>query len=221
MAVVSAARFTALKSKVKAEMKRRCRSGSVASYGGTAYDYTTTPAQGGIILKEHRDKLTVPLAAVNSNAVPNTSGEKIISETELSNMEARVTAWSARSITDRSGTDCKSGCTGTCYTGCTTGCYGCGSGCPDGCYGCGSGCPDGCSGCGSGCPDGCSGCGSGCPGSCTGCGSGCPSGCSGCGTGCANGCRGCDSVCNDDCTTACYQDCNNECGDSCLMGMSS
>ena len=171
MATVRAARFTALKAKVKAECQRRNGSGSVASYGGSAYDYTVVPQTGGTVLKEHRDKLTGPMSAINSSAVPATSGEKIISEAEMANMETRIAVWSARSKTDRSGSDCRTGCTGMCYTSCTGGCYGCGSGCPTGCSGCGSGCPTGCSGCGSGCPNSCSGT---CKGGCLGCGSGCP-----------------------------------------------
>ena len=60
MSVVKAERFTALKAKVKAEMLRRNQSGSVASYGGAAYDYTTAPAAGRTVRKEHRDKLIEP-----------------------------------------------------------------------------------------------------------------------------------------------------------------
>lgn len=44
MAVVKAERFTSLKAMVKAEVLRRNRSGSVASYGGAAYDYSVQPA---------------------------------------------------------------------------------------------------------------------------------------------------------------------------------
>ena len=135
MAVIKANRLTALKAKVKTEMLRRNQSGSVASYGGAAYDYTVPPAPGTVIRQEHLDKLSVPLSAVNSGDVPGRTGNRVVSEAELSTMEAKVTAWSARSITDRSGSDCRSGCTGTCYTGCATGCSGCGSGCPGACTG--------------------------------------------------------------------------------------
>ena len=63
MAVLKAERFTTLKSKVKAEVLRRNKSGSVASYGGAAYDYKIQPAKGTVILQEHLDKLSVPLSA--------------------------------------------------------------------------------------------------------------------------------------------------------------
>ena len=195
MAIVKAERFTALKAKVKAEMLRRDQSGSVAAYGGSAYDYTEPPAAGKTIRQEHRDKLAGPMSAVNSRDIPATSGAKPVTEAEVSAMETKIAVWAARPITDNSGSDCRSGCTGTCYTGCNTGCSGCGSGCPTGCSGCGSGCPTGCSGCGSGCPTGCSGCGSGCP---AGCSTGCVSYCAGaCAQGCAIDCgSGCSSACS-------------------------
>lgn len=207
MSVVKADRFTALKARVKAEMQRRNQSGSVADYGGSSYDYTVAPAAGKTVRAEHRDKLVTPMRAVNSDLVPASAGSDI-KESELANLETRVTAWSARSMTDQSGSDCKSGCTGTCYTGCATGCSGCGSGCPNGCSGCGSGC-DGCSGCGSGC-SGCSGCGSGCPNGCTSCGSGC--GAIGCSGMCVQGCGGCDGCSG--CGSGCAHNCSTECSNS-------
>lgn len=212
MAVLKAERFTALKAKVKAEMLRRNQSGSVAAYGGSSYDYTVKPASGKVLLQEHLDKLSVPMSAVNSTSIPGKTGQRVVTEAELSAMEARVSAWAARSITDTSGSDCKSGCTGTCYTGCATGCTGCGSGCPDSCTSCGSGCPTGCSGCGSGCPDGCSGCGRGCADGCDG---DCDGGCKGCGSGCPNGCSGCGSGCTDSCAENCAFGCSNSCKVTC------
>lgn len=220
MAVLKAERFTALKAKVKAEMLRRNQSGSVAAYGGTAYDYTVKPAAGKVLLQEHLDKLSVPMSAVNNTSIPGKTGKRVISEAELSAMEAKVAAWAARSITDTSGSDCKSGCTGACYTGCATGCTGCGSGCPTGCSGCGSGCPDGCSGCGRGCADSCDGCGFGCADDCDGCGSGCPTGCSGCGSGCPDGCSSCGAACSDGCTDMCTSACISDCTNSCRNAVS-
>ena len=210
MGSVNVARFIGLKAKVKAECLRRNQSGSVAAYGGASYDYTVTPAVGGSIKQEHRDKLTGPMSAINSNIIPPTSGAGTVKDSELSAMETRVAAWSTRSITDRTGSDCKSGCTGTCYTGCNTGCY---TSCSGGCTGCGSGCPNGCSSCGGACSnncsgdcDGCSGCGSSCSydcGGCTGCSGGCKGSCSG---SCDTGCKGCDG-----CTATCASRCMNRC----------
>lgn len=214
MPILKAERLNALKAKVKAEMLRRNQSGSVASYGGTAYDYTVTPAVGKVVLQEHLDKLSVPMAAVNADAVPGKTGKRVITESELANLETRVALWAARSLSDQSGSDCKSGCTGTCYTGCTTGCSGCGSGCPGSCSGCGSGCPNGCSGCGGSCSYGCGGC-DGCDG-CSGCGSGCPTGCSGCGSGCPTGCSSsCTGGCKGGCGGSCGSGCPNTCTENC------
>lgn len=212
MPVLKAERLTALKAKVKAEMLRRNRSGSVAAYGGAGYDYTAVPGPGNVTRAEHLDKLTVPMSAVNAGAVPGQTGPRVVTESELANLETRVNVWAARSMTDRSGSDCQAGCTGTCHTGCATGCYGCGSGCPGGCSDCGSGCPNGCSGCGSGCPTGCSGCGSGCPNGCSGCGSGCSGSCT---TTCAADCA---SGCPDTCSTTCDDGCRDSCQSGCAGG---
>lgn len=203
MSVVKADRFTALKARVKAEVQRRNQSGSVASYAGSAYDYTVAPGPGKTIRAEHRDKLVTPLRAVNSDVVPASAGAAV-KDSELANLETRVTAWSARSMTDRSGSDCKSGCTGTCYTGCATGCYSCGSGCPNSCSGCGFGC-DGCKGCGSSCSDDCT------------------SSCSGnCGTSCSNNCQAeCATSCKDGCYTNCKGTCEGECSQVCSKGCGS
>ncbi len=210
MSIAKAERFTALKAKVKAEMKRRNQSGSVADYGGTAYDYTVPPAAGKTIRAEHRDKLVGPMRAINSDLVPASKGT-VIKEDELANMETRVAVWGARDMTDRSASDCKSGCTGTCYTGCAMGCFSCGGACSDGCTGCGSGCPTGCSGCGSGCPNGCQSCPSGCSDACSGCGDACSIGCTGCIMMCDNTCKNeCGNSCQENCspcTSACYSTC--------------
>lgn len=167
--------FINLKAKVKAEMLRRSYSGSVAAYGGTAYDYISPPTSDGPIRGEYLEKNLLPMQAVNGDGLPYYPS--VLDQAGQEAMETKVAAWATRGITDRSATDCKSGCTGTCYSSCQTGCY---SGCSS-CSGC-----SGCSGCGSGCAGGCSGCGSGCSTSCSG----------GCSTGCGVECSGtCDTSC--------------------------
>ena len=86
MTVISAERFTALKAKVKAEMLRRNQSGSVAEYGGAAYDYTNAPAAGRVIQKEHIEKLTGPMRAVNPDLVP--APGNVVTEAELEHARA-------------------------------------------------------------------------------------------------------------------------------------
>lgn len=165
-------RIKDLKARVKAECKRRAYSGSVSSYGGTDYDYTTAPATGKQIAAEHYKKIAVPLNKINSSKVSDTdeAGNKI-TDSKITTMEGFITTLEKRSKTDKSGSDCKSGCTGLCYScqgSCTGGCTGC-----SGCGGCDGSCSGSCSG---GCSGGCSGCSGTCSGSCMGCNGSCYSG---------------------------------------------
>lgn len=169
----------ALKAKVKAEMLRRSHSGSVAAYGGAAYDFTTPPANGGPVLGEHLKKNLEPMRAVNPDGLPTYPGG--LTRQGQETMEARVNAWATRAIEDRTASDCQTGCTGTCFSACVTGCSTtCSGGCEDNCSsGCSGGCDDTCDGsCDScdGCWDACEGCGS-CDNSCDGC-DGCTATCS-------------------------------------------
>lgn len=177
--------FSALKTKVKAEMLRRCYSGSVALYGGANYDYATPPAADGPILGEHLKKNLIPMQAINPDGLPVYPGP--LSEADQEMMETKVAAWATRALTDQSATDCKTGCTGTCYTTCQTGCSG--------------GCTGSCTG--------------DCDGGCRGCGSGCSGGCSGCGSGCADTCSGCDDTCTGTCVSACGNTCGTGCTHAC------
>lgn len=175
--------FIALKAKVKAEMLRRSRSGSVAAYGGAAYDFTAPPVDGGPMLGEYLKKNLEPMRAVNPDGLPTYPA--VLNKQGQEAMETRIQAWGTRAITDRSASDCKNGCTGTCYTGCTTGCY---TGCSGGCSGCGRGCSDDCDGCDGTCDGGCTGgCGGSCGQYCGGCDDGCD-GCSGTCTSCSGTC---------------------------------
>ena len=193
--------FANLKAKVKAEMLRRNKTGSVAAYGGSQYDYQVAPVDQGPLKGEHLSKITTPMRAVNPNGIPEYPGD--LTAEEMASMEAKINAWQARAVTDRSGTDCAASCTGLCYTSCIGTCVGCG-GCDGSCSGCG-GCDYSCSGCG-GCDYSCSGCGYSCGDSCSGCGYGCGGGCDGC-SGCG-GCGGCDNSCTDNCTSRCCSDCS-------------
>lgn len=92
MSVVKADRFTALKAKVKAEMLRRNQSGSVAAYGGSAYDYAQPPEKGELVRGEHREKVITPMRAVNSDLVDEAQGAAI-GEEELADLETRVEVW--------------------------------------------------------------------------------------------------------------------------------
>lgn len=79
--LITVNRIIALKEKIKNECSRRSLQGSVAHYGGAAYDFTTTPVTGGLIKKEHYEKLAIPMNAINSINTPTTAG--IISDANI------------------------------------------------------------------------------------------------------------------------------------------
>lgn len=201
--------FANLKAKVKAEMLRRSYSGSVAAYGGSAYDYASPPTTNGPILGEHLKKNLTPMQQVNGDGLPGYPGA--LTTTQQQAMETKVAAWAVRDIQDRSGTDCKSGCTGTCYSSCQTGCY---STCSGSCVGsCSTTCTGGCTGscnntCAGGCNDNCA----------IGCNNTCKNGCaSNCYVGCDNKCEGgCFSQCGATCATHCDMGCSGMCYSSCI-----
>ena len=179
MSNIEAQRFADLKARVRAECLRRCYTGSVAAYGGAAYDFSNPAADGHTVDVEHYEKLAYPLAQINSAKVNGVDGDRIVTDDDLTAFEAALTLFEARAMTDKTQGDCQASCTGACYTGCTSGCKGnCTQSCADDCVG-------QCTGCGSGCADSCSGS---CRGTCTGCGSGCDGQCSGCGSGCSYSC---------------------------------
>ena len=199
--LILASDFVSLKARVKAEMQRRSYYGSLASYAGTAYDYTEVPAGDKVIKTEHINKLVTPMNAVNTSGYSTKSAGDIIPELETLNV--KLTAYEKTAIYG-SVNDCASNCSGLCRTQCSNTCSGSCSGTCSGCggscsYSCSGGCDTGCSGC-EGCGSGCSaGCAPTCAGGCwsDGCTSNCTaacrmdcSGCSGCGSGCSGGCQG-------------------------------
>ena len=78
--VILASDFVSLKARVKAEMNRRCRSGSLTSYAGTNYDYSVTPASNGKILPEHLNKLTTPVNAISDCGIAEKHSGDVIQE---------------------------------------------------------------------------------------------------------------------------------------------
>ena len=138
--IISASRFKELKAAVKAECLRRSYTGSVADYGGSSYDYTTEPADGGMIKKEYYEKNAVPLNAISGD-ITTTAG--IITETGIKTMEEKVAALAAISKTS-SNTGCAASCTGLCSSSCSGSCSGC-SGCGGSCsYSCSGTCDNTC-----------------------------------------------------------------------------
>ena len=122
--IISPDRFNDLKAKVKAECQRRAYVGSVTDYAGTAYDYTNTPTSNNVISKEHYEKIAVPMNAISGDI--DTSGSRIISETEMATLETKATTLSAIALAfTQSTTGCAASCTGLCSTGCYNACTSC------------------------------------------------------------------------------------------------
>ena len=118
----------ALKAKVKKEMLRRNGKGSLAAYGGSAYDYTVVPAAGGKMLIEHANKIIVPMNAVRPSGFTEVKAGDPTKSLEA--LEAKVIAYAAESMTG-STSSCSSSCSGLCTTG-NSGSSSCGT-CTDAC----------------------------------------------------------------------------------------
>lgn len=191
---ILASDFVSLKARVKAEMNRRCRSGSLTAYAGAAYDYSVVPANGVIVKPEHLNKLVVPINAISpSGYTEKAAGDAV---PELATLDAKLAAHEAYPMRG-SGSDCASGCSGLCSSGCYNSCSGCGGSCSYDCSGCSGTCTGDCEGT-------CSGdCSTSCGGACwrDGCTSNCTAACR---MDCTGGCKGnCGSICSTNCRTTC------------------
>lgn len=177
--------FINLKSRVKAEMQRRCRNGDLSSYAGSDYDYTVNPQIGGQMVTEHVNKIITPINAIADSGMSiKEIGDQVVA---MDVIDAKLTSYESESMTGSS--SCGSLCSGLCTTGCWSSCGSVCSNSSSGSSGCGS-CSSGCS---SDCTGGCTG---GCSGSCTGdgctayCGMSCWAKCaSSCDVGCTGGCH--------------------------------
>lgn len=191
---ILASDFVSLKARVKAEMNRRCRSGSLTAYAGSAYDYSVVPANGVIVKPEHLNKLVVPINAISpSGYTEKAAGDAV---PELATLDAKLAAHEAYPMRG-SGSDCASGCSGLCSSGCYNNCSGCGGSCSYDCSGCSGTCTGDCEGTCSG------GCSTSCGGACwrDGCTSNCTAACR---MDCTGGCKGnCGSICSTNCRTTC------------------
>ena len=183
---ILASELIAIKARVKAEMQRRDRVGSLAEYGGSDYDYTVTPVAGNPILPEHFNKLIIPM-----NKMVDTGLSEVVSGDPIPALENLVTLLTKAEKYAITGTEtnCKASCSGLCVGTCQTVC---GSACSGTCHG---GCSGGCE---ADCKDDCY----------TGCKTTCKGGCS---TVCA---RECGGSCKDSCTSGCAYGCRGTCSGS-------
>ena len=189
--IILASDFVSLKARVKAEMNRRCYSGSLTSYAGTSYDYSVTPASNGKILPEHLNKLTTPVNAISNCGISEKQSGDVIPA--LDDFNTKLSSHEAFPMRG-SGTDCASGCSGLCSSGCWNSCSGCGGSCSYDCTGCSGTCSGGCDGsCSGGCSTSCGGAcwRDGCTSNCTAaCRMDCTGGCSSCRGKCTGSCQG-------------------------------
>lgn len=181
---ITATDFIDLKNRVREEMKRRKYTGSLTAYAGSAYDYTTTPAQGVSIAAEHQEKIVTPMRAINSTKLDSittaSSGNAVVS---LSNLDTILSGFENRSLAPGS-SDCGVACSGLCHTRCDNTCSGCRNGCEDNCA---NSCYADCTGT---CDNTCKSCSANCGGVCS--------------NTCNNGCyMSCTKVCAGDCTAVC------------------
>lgn len=177
-----------LKARVKAEMNRRNRNGSLVAYAGTDYDYTVDPAAGGQMLIEHVNKIVVPMNAITASGMTEQAvGDQAMA---MDGIDAKLTVYEVEPMRKNGTSSCSGACSGLCVGGCYNNCSGCGSSC-GGCSGCSAECKNDCN---TTCSGNCGGssCGGGC-GPCTGCLGACG----------ADACTGCTASCRVDCTGYC------------------
>lgn len=208
MSVVEAKRCNDLKSLVKQECLKRIyisdtpNSKSVGDYGGDSYDYSTPPEKNSVIEKEHREKIVVPLNAINDK-YKLTKDQPVLDEEDFAALEAFIIDCQKQKKVDKDAANnaCAGGCTGYCYTTCTGECSNVCSGCTNLCTGCGGVCSSSCDG--GDCLEDCSS--TACKGGCI--GSTCSSGSTSTGS-----CRACDGEgCEPSCkSNGCY-------GQACLI----
>lgn len=156
--MITAADFTALKARIKAECERRKYTGSVVEYAGEDYDYANNEvASGKMVCKEHYTKITIPMTAIDG---VTRSDPSLIKQKGLTDLDTALTALEAKKMnaTSRANTGCNNSCTGLCYNECGSACGrtctgGCGGDCEGACsntclgtcqYSCGDGCTDQC-----------------------------------------------------------------------------
>ena len=181
-----------LKARVKAEMNRRCRNGSLTAYAGIAYDYTVAPESGGQMLTEHVNKIVVPMNAITASGMTEQAvGDQAMA---MDGIDAKLTVYVAEPA-QKNGT---SSCSGACSGLCVSSCY---------------------SSCGGSCSVGCGSCTGGCTGSCGGCDETCSTQCGsdGCSGNCGSNCKtdGCTAYCGMSCWGKCSSNCSGGCENTC------
>lgn len=213
--LMNAAEINAIKQRIKNIMAARGGNGSVTSYAGTNYNFSTNPEAGGVVKLEHGQKtVNILRNAINTTIGGRSVGPEVKDQGQAvdlatftnANLSAICTTLENENVQGNRGkaygnmngnltdyvterSSCRTHCSGICVGNCYGRCNGCSNTCGGGCHNaCNGGCgPSGCTGCSS-----CTGT---CAGNCQGC-----AGCSGC---CWGSCTGCNGTCNDGCGGGC------------------
>ena len=147
-----------LKAKIKDEMLRRNGNGSLANYGASSYDFSTTPTAGSGVKAEYGQKTINLLLQIEDygdlslvkagDPIPQSFNSGLINEVNRLANEQKTgeSAETAALFNDgrvAETSSCRGMCTGLCVGACSGFCNGC-TGCT---ANCGSGCATGCSSC--------------------------------------------------------------------------
>lgn len=185
--LLTASEITSLKKLTDEEVVRRSNSksiGSLSAYTGSNYQYGIVPAADETVLREHIQKITEPINAIDGKTVTPEQASLALAAT-FKDALVKVNKYSSISVTAAS-TGCKSSCTGLCSSSCYSNCTGCAGRCSGSC---GGSCSNDCRGdCERNCADDCY---------------------SFCEDACSTHCRGgCSGNCNDGCKAKCADDCS-------------
>ena len=186
--------FTTRLARIQAELARRNGYGDLSSYSTMTFPVGTPIAAGGFITTPVFNTLRTGLTYINGTGLPGAAVANVtyINSSDLTAIDAALTAFEAQPRGATSNNDCSALCSGMCVSQCTTSCLST----------CTGGCVDGCS---ASCTGTCLGT---CTGSCTG--------------SCAGGCAGdCTQACSDGCGSWCSTNCVGTCVNACASACSS
>ena len=190
MARITAADFTAILTRVQAELARRDGYGDLSGYATIDFPVADPVATDELVKTSALNTLLTGVGYINPAGLPDSVSEgDYIEQSDLDGIDLKLTVFEAQPRNATSGNDCNAACSGMCVSACTTTCGGaCLGGCLETCEGaCKGGCEDTCANdCTGSCVGKCTG---GCSGSCTG----------GCDGDCYTGCDGCTALCHRHC----------------------
>lgn len=135
--MLSAGKINELKSEVKALMLKRTGYGSIQTYGGAEYDFSSIPAKDTVIKTEHGIKTVNLILQINDYpglSAVTTAGTPIPSRLD-EDLLSYVKSLRAKELSDTNN-DCKAYCTGLCTSQCSGSCTDqCTSSCGGNCTG--------------------------------------------------------------------------------------